>query len=222
MDGDPPSQAVRVVAARLPATADTVPRVRRDTVRTLTTWSVPPATVESAALAVTELSTNAVAAGTGDDLAIRLSAALDHILIEVWNHGTATQPRLQQPASDDENGRGLLLVDAVAESWGTYAAPSGGTVVWARIAGGTLVIHPSRDDTPLTARTSSAVPPPDRPVVFRTDEMTLRRVAERLRALDTWHDNPALASASLAAAAPRPPGARTVGAPSVARTPMPC
>ena len=189
------SQAVRVVAARVPATPATVPRLRQDTVRALTAWSVPPETVESAALVVTELTANAVAAGVGDDLAIRLSAALHHVLIEVWNQGTASQPCRQQPAADDEHGRGLLLVDTVAERWGSYLAPSGGTVVWARIAGGTVVVEPSPGDAPLTGRVPDAFPEPERPVVFRTDEETLRRVADRLRALDSWHDDPALASA---------------------------
>ena len=200
MVSDPPLPAARVVAARLPAITATVPHVRLGTVRALTGWSVPPDTVESAALVITELTANAVTAGAGDDLAIRLSASLDHVLLEVWNHGTTTRPRCQRPAADEEHGRGLLLVDALAESWGSYQAPSGGTVVWARIAGGTVVVQPFPDDTPLTGRVSGAYPEPERPVVFQTDEETLRRVADRLRALDSWHDNPVLPSSSLVAA----------------------
>ena len=113
-----------------------------------------------------------------------------------------------------------------------YQAPSGGTVVWARIPGGTVVIEPSPHDTPPTSRIPSAIPPPERPVVFQTDEETLRRVADRLRALDTWHNNPALAPTGLVpASATRPPtDTHTEAIPpslagqtaSHARTPIPC
>ncbi|ETA00145.1 hypothetical protein CcI6DRAFT_04430 [Frankia sp. CcI6] len=219
MPSDLPSKAVRPVAARVPATAASVPRLRRDAVLVLTAWQVPPGTIEAAALAVTELSANAITAGTGDDIAIRLSAALDHVLIEIWNNGTTGQPQRQQPTADDEHGRGLLLVDALAENWGAYATPSGGTVAWARIAGGTVVIEPSPHEAPLAGRVPTAYPEPARPVVFRTDEETLRRVADRLRALDTWHDTPALSSAGLVPVSPTQPSAGTRGAATPPPTP---
>jgi hypothetical protein len=51
----------------------------------------------------------------------------------VWD-ASAEAPRLGAPSLDDECGRGLLIVDALAE-WGHYRPPRayGGKVVWARL-----------------------------------------------------------------------------------------
>jgi hypothetical protein len=54
--------------------------------------------------------------------------------VEVHNPGLPETVRLRCPAADDAHGRGLLLVDSLAESW--HAGPSrfGGTVVTFRMA----------------------------------------------------------------------------------------
>jgi anti-sigma regulatory factor (Ser/Thr protein kinase) len=205
-DSDPCTAPVSrrvAVAACLPVTDATVPSARAGTVRTLTAWSVARSAVEVAELVVSELVSNAIkAAGWHDQVAIRLTADLDHVLVEVWNPGTSL-PQRRQPGADDEGGRGLVLVEALTETWGSYHATSGGTVVYARIAGGIGAVSPSPDDCPLATRVPVIRPAPLVPVMFRTDLETLRRVADRLRALDSWHDDPALdTSTPLSTAAP--------------------
>ncbi len=95
-------------------------------------------------LVVSELVTNAVQASVGHDerprytaehglACIHLRLATDGLaaLIEVWDEDTTPLSPIQ-PAIDDESGRGLMLVDALAERWGWDLPPSGrGKIVWA-------------------------------------------------------------------------------------------
>jgi hypothetical protein len=79
-----------------------------------------------------ELVTNAVAA-SADDQEITLRSFLGddgRPVIEVWD-AADEEPVLRQAGQDDESGRGLMLVDALAERWGTNAVVGGGKVVWA-------------------------------------------------------------------------------------------
>ncbi|WP_407561239.1 ATP-binding protein [Streptomyces sp. 184] len=100
--------------------------------------------VEEAKLIVSELVTNAVKAtgvtdphlawGTSSALnviTVRLVVQDDAIVIEVWD-AEPTKPVRTDPAEDDEAGRGLVLVEALASRWGAYAA-RGGKVVWAEL-----------------------------------------------------------------------------------------
>ncbi|MBA9005678.1 ATP-binding protein [Thermomonospora cellulosilytica] len=100
--------------------------------RALLLWRVPdPADVEDAVLLVDELVTNAILHGTGE---VRLRLRLDgrRLTAEVGDDS----PRLPRPRRrpDDqvdwaENGRGLMLVAALADDHG--ARPNGhGKVVW--------------------------------------------------------------------------------------------
>jgi anti-sigma regulatory factor (Ser/Thr protein kinase) len=97
-------------------------------------------------LVVSELVTNAVQASVDHDGRPRYSAehglACIHLrlstdgvaaLIEVWDENFQL-PEPSQPALDADSGRGLMLVDALAERWGWDMPPSGrGKVVWALV-----------------------------------------------------------------------------------------
>jgi anti-sigma regulatory factor (Ser/Thr protein kinase) len=97
-------------------------------------------------LVVSELVTNAVQASVDRDGRPRFSAehglACVHLrlstdglaaLIEVWDEN-AMLPEPGLPGLDDESGRGLMLVDALAERWGWDLPASGrGKVVWALV-----------------------------------------------------------------------------------------
>ncbi|MER5642645.1 ATP-binding protein [Kitasatospora sp. NPDC002227] len=79
---------------------------------------------------LTELVANAVAASVITGV-ITLVAQLmaGELLIEVFDQSPA-MPR-RRPSDDfAENGRGLLLVEALSTAWGWHPAP-GGKVVWA-------------------------------------------------------------------------------------------
>jgi hypothetical protein len=57
---------------------------------------------------------------------------LSRLLILVWDP-TPWPPVVGEPRDEDEHGRGLLLVEALAARWRWYhpARPYGGKVVWA-------------------------------------------------------------------------------------------
>jgi hypothetical protein len=60
----------------------------------------------------------------------------------------------------------------------------------------------SDNRTAPASRRVAARPVPLFPVAFTTDLETLRRVADRLRALDSWHDDPVLDTSTLLSAGP--------------------
>jgi anti-sigma regulatory factor (Ser/Thr protein kinase) len=88
-----------------------------------------PGLVESAELLVTELVTNALAHGSGD-VGLRVYLTDTHLLIEVRD-GSHELPVLRKAALDDEDGRGLFLVAAVADAWGVS---SDGMTTWCSLA----------------------------------------------------------------------------------------
>jgi len=97
-------------------------------------------------LIVSELVTNAAQASMDQDerprytadtglacIHLRLSTDRVAALVEVWDENFGL-PTPAEPGLDDENGRGLMLVDALAERWGWDLPPSGrGKVVWALV-----------------------------------------------------------------------------------------
>lgn len=50
------------------------------------------------------------------------------IRVEVVDSGTGFEPKMREPSLDDTGGRGLFLVDAIADRWGVDS--QGGTRVW--------------------------------------------------------------------------------------------
>lgn len=88
-------------------------------------------TMDAAQLVTSELVTNAVLhAGTPIDLTLRLISSYLHIAVRDSGGG---QVRIASMIDEyTENGRGLLLVDALAAAWGSLVSP-GGKVVWATI-----------------------------------------------------------------------------------------
>lgn len=102
---------------------------------------------EAIELVVSELVTNAVLASLDHDgrprccadtglacVHLRLSTDGQAVLVEVWDKN-ARLPEPAEPSLADEGGRGLMLIDAMAESWGWELPASGrGKVVWALLA----------------------------------------------------------------------------------------
>ncbi|MFJ8750201.1 ATP-binding protein [Streptomyces sp. NPDC102441] len=131
-------------------------------------WGEPDERIETAALVVTELVTNAVEHTAGRRIRCRLLRTPGRVRICVWNRGRRHVPELPGPrsrqpsgapteephgtdgpgpvafsatdgtddgfslASVSEDGRGLMLVDALATRWGTRTSVSG-RLVWADI-----------------------------------------------------------------------------------------
>ncbi|MBS2966570.1 ATP-binding protein [Actinocrinis puniceicyclus] len=135
-----------VSALRFAAVPTAVSCARAFVRQTLHTWQRPEA-AEVAALITSELVTNAVkATGTTDPhptyaalatvpvIRVRLVLRSTGLIIGVWDASTQT-PVLQSQHPDAEHGRGLRIVHAESERWGTtYLAENGGKIVWAEIA----------------------------------------------------------------------------------------
>ncbi|MFF4066041.1 ATP-binding protein [[Kitasatospora] papulosa] len=103
----------------------------------LDAWGIPYGSEAHDALLLTvaELSSNAVRHGHvhGRDFRLRLVAEGTAIRIEVTDTRGECLPTPAGPASpDQEGGRGLLMVAALADRWGWYPCVDGpGKTVWA-------------------------------------------------------------------------------------------
>lgn len=114
----------------------------------LQVWGLPDL-ADVAELLVSELTTNVVRAASADGLPrydgdgnlpvlwVRLRSDRARLMIEVWDSiptalGT---PAVRHPGPDEESGRGLELIDALAEDWGWEPVPDWhGKRVWAVVA----------------------------------------------------------------------------------------
>lgn len=86
------------------------------------------AVLDDVKLLVSELVTNAVVhAGSEVQVAVRLLG--DAVRIEVVDRSPGTSLRPSQPTEDAESGRGLLLVETMASSWGVEPLEHG-KAVW--------------------------------------------------------------------------------------------
>jgi anti-sigma regulatory factor (Ser/Thr protein kinase) len=110
-------------------------------VRWLRVWGLPEPLRETARLVVSELFTNAVLHTDSGQVVCRVEASGARLRIEVADQGLG----LDEDEGDcgtpgghgdveAENGRGLMLVDALADSWGVITADRrAGCTVWAEI-----------------------------------------------------------------------------------------
>ncbi|MEV5549169.1 ATP-binding protein [Streptomyces sp. NPDC052309] len=117
---------------------------RHVAVRHMEEWGYPPASDASStvALVVGELAANAVRHGRvrGHDfgLVLELDASAGLIRIEVADAAAEKRLPVAAPSSipEGESGRGLLLVDTLAERWGTAPRSPVGKTVWAELKAG--------------------------------------------------------------------------------------
>ncbi len=99
-----------------------------------------------AELIASEYVTNAIrhtASGDGGVIHVTVTATSHAVRIEVTDHGqaaapeagarAAAAPRPGATADDDENGRGLLLVDFLATRWGHFGVSGGPVTAWAEL-----------------------------------------------------------------------------------------
>jgi sigma-B regulation protein RsbU (phosphoserine phosphatase) len=116
--------------------------------------------LDDALLLVTELVTNAVVhAGTDVELSIDIGPG--HARIEVVDHGPGALPLQGADPSDGtrEGGRGMFLLDALAQEWGTRHFP-GGKSVWFELGVNDRVLP-----RPLPLRPAQRADAPSAPVV---------------------------------------------------------
>jgi anti-sigma regulatory factor (Ser/Thr protein kinase) len=95
---------------------------------------------ETVQLVVSELVTNAIVhtkSGAPDGtVTVALCPGPGGVLVQVRDDGGPSEPRISGEAAhrgnEAEQGYGLLLVDALAERWGTISSPDG-RITWCRI-----------------------------------------------------------------------------------------
>ncbi|MYV52510.1 ATP-binding protein [Streptomyces sp. SID3212] len=105
--------------------------MRRTLRGVLTDWGVTEL-VEDMELIGSELVGNAVRHGSGLGVGVLLAAQDNLVLLEV-SDGTAGQPAERHADNEDEDGRGLLIVRALAKDYGWRANDRGGTTIWATL-----------------------------------------------------------------------------------------
>lgn len=91
--------------------------------------------IDDALLVATELLTNALRhARTLADgqIAVDWQVAGRDVSIAVSDGGGRNTPHVRTPGPAETNGRGLSIVDTLAEEWGVDEGPAGATV-WARL-----------------------------------------------------------------------------------------
>jgi anti-sigma regulatory factor (Ser/Thr protein kinase) len=136
----PPSPELTCRQVRLAALPSAVPWARRVLRHMLREWQLPEL-ADPAVLLVSELATNAVQASARTarrvpdqlpmiSLTVRITDA--SVVTEVWD-ASPDVPALCEADLTGERGRGLLLVDFLADDWGHRPA-DGGKVVWCTVA----------------------------------------------------------------------------------------
>jgi anti-sigma regulatory factor (Ser/Thr protein kinase) len=119
----------------LPAHGSSVAQARHRVGKILADWDVPEALRDDVALILSELFTNALIHTDSAQIVCRCLAAPHAVYLSVTDQGGGpTGPRIRRPdpaECDDEHGRGLLLVSAVAHTWGVATDPGHGRTVWA-------------------------------------------------------------------------------------------
>ncbi|MCG6495813.1 ATP-binding protein [Kitasatospora sp. A2-31] len=134
----------RSLVALLPATPKGAALCRRTACRQLADWgldSVASEPFHSARLVVAELAANAITHGRVPGRMFELGLALTPtaaggalLRIEVSDcRGDRYPAPGALPTADSQSGRGLMLIDALADRWGAVPRPPGGKTVWAEI-----------------------------------------------------------------------------------------
>jgi anti-sigma regulatory factor (Ser/Thr protein kinase) len=84
--------------------------------------------VETVELLTTELVTNVIVhVGSASEVVIR--AEDDTVRVEVTDPADRP-PQRAEPATDAPHGRGLVIVDRLADAWGVVPSPDHGKTVW--------------------------------------------------------------------------------------------
>ncbi|MBA4861623.1 ATP-binding protein [Streptomyces sp. PSKA54] len=138
---------VRVFSQQLSSTPRGARLARRLVAERLDAWGWPYASElnEAVTLITAELAANAVRHGRlpGRDFRIRLTVTEGTVRVEVTDARGERLPAICPAGGEVEGGRGLVLVDALADRWGVDPRTTGvGKTVWAEI----------RDHEPVSAQ----------------------------------------------------------------------
>jgi anti-sigma regulatory factor (Ser/Thr protein kinase) len=126
------------VQRTFPADPQSVPAARRFATEALR--DSPDDARESVKLMVSELATNGIRHGQ-TSFRLVIERTPDQIRVEVTDSGAGT-PQMRFPGPDEPTGRGLRIVDMLAERWGVERDSKMGKTVWftVRVALGKSVV----------------------------------------------------------------------------------
>ena len=120
--------STRTASIDLPPSPVSVPTARHMVLELLRTWGVPHDR-DDAALLVTELVANVVDhARSQANLTVELTASDAWLRISVAD-GSSIRPVVQELSTDSPRGRGMLMVQVIADRWGSEEH-RGGKRVW--------------------------------------------------------------------------------------------
>ncbi|GAB2948964.1 ATP-binding protein [Streptomyces heilongjiangensis] len=131
LDTEHPSP-IRNFSVRLSSTPRGARLARLLATEHLRTWGLPSDPAEHI---VAELAANAATHGRvqGRDFDLTLYVIGATLRIEVTDTRAERLPCTRRPASNDESGRGLLLVEALADRWGTTPGRPPRKTIWAEV-----------------------------------------------------------------------------------------
>ncbi|MEV0279066.1 SpoIIE family protein phosphatase [Streptomyces sp. NPDC050610] len=121
-----PAAPLATASLELAGERASVPAGRRFLLRVLREWGLA-ALEDTAPLLVSELLTNAVC-HAGGPIGLRMWLSDRELGVEV-SDGSSPRPRARLAAATEECGRGLILVEALADAWGTRPEVTG-KAVW--------------------------------------------------------------------------------------------
>ncbi|WP_263166456.1 ATP-binding protein [Streptomyces sp. SCSIO ZS0520] len=126
--------AVKAVSHQYPRHRRNVARARDALRHQLALWQVDGEVTDTAVLLLSELATNALCAKTrpGHEILVRFELNGTELRLEV-SDASDEKPTMREAGPEDESGRGLALVTALAESWGVAPRLGVGKTVWARL-----------------------------------------------------------------------------------------
>lgn len=116
------------------STAACVTLVRRQVEKALSDWAYAFDDIDRVVLVSSELATNAVIHGhvPGHLIEVALTSTRDICLVEV-SDGSPRTPMALWVTGEDEHGRGMPLVSALAVQTGHHARKPTGKTVWAQV-----------------------------------------------------------------------------------------
>ena len=106
---------------------------RRFVARTLRDWEVDEAHIEPVTLVANELLANAIVHAHSAPV-LSLAEAGSDLMLKVADDSPSVPVVRAAVPDDDTGGRGLMLVEALADQWGCEPSDSG-KVVWVTFAG---------------------------------------------------------------------------------------
>ncbi|MFE3328018.1 ATP-binding protein [Streptomyces sp. NPDC059176] len=131
IDRYPCQDSPRLGAMTLHPEPESVPRARRWFRKFIAPYN-PACSIDDCALMISELVTNAIRYGESDDrwlVRVEWYREGTALRVDVHNPGFPANVRVRHPEATDAQGRGLLLVDSIADSWSAGPSRLGGTVV---------------------------------------------------------------------------------------------